>query len=171
MSKPRDFPNDLLNEMENFEFSIKEMGVDIPRPETGAKTIVIMTSNSEKNLPNAFLRRCVFYHIPFPDRNKLLEITKARMLTDENANYDEAILKAIDMFTAFREKSVNKKPATSEFLDWMNVLKNFGLLSGPLPGNYNSIADNQKFISSLNTLFKSKEDMERAAGSVLTKSS
>ena len=75
------------------------------------------------------------------------------------------------MFTAFREKSVNKKPATSEFLDWMNVLKNFGLLSGPLPGNYNSIADNQKFISSLNTLFKSKEDMERAAGSVLTKSS
>src|SRR5690606_30689569 len=63
---PRDFPNDLLNEMENFSFDIRELGLHVPRPPQKARTIVIMTSNSEQNLPNAFLRRCVFYHIPFP---------------------------------------------------------------------------------------------------------
>jgi MoxR-like ATPase len=63
---PRDFPNDLLFEIENTAFSINElMNKHIPRPESGAQIVVIMTSNFEKNLPDAFLRRCLFYHIPF----------------------------------------------------------------------------------------------------------
>lgn len=166
---PRDFPNDLLNEMENYEFSIREMGVDIPRPQTGAKTIVIMTSNSEKNLPNAFLRRCVYYHIPFPDRQKLLEITKARMVTNSDSSYDSSILQAIDLFNEFREKSVNKKPATSEFLDWINVLRQYDLLGKNRPGEYSNAGDMQKYLSSLNTLFKSKEDLERVSPGLASK--
>jgi MoxR-like ATPase len=159
---PRDFPNDLLNEVENTEFTIKEMGITIPPPNNNARLVVIMTSNSEKNLPNAFLRRCVFYNIPFPDEEKLMKITRARMVTNKDENYDKAITKAIDMFVEYRKTAVNKKPATSEFLDWINVLHKFGLLSDRL-GKYEDAQEKQKFRSSLNTLFKSKDDMERIA--------
>ncbi len=157
---PRDFPNDLLNEIENYEFDIKELNQTIRQPETKARIIIIMTSNSEKNLPNAFLRRCVFYHIPFPDREKLLNITRNRMVIG-NETYDRSINQAIDKFTEYRQQSVNKKPATSEFLDWMNVLKEFGLLGKEVLGNYSSPEDNRKYDSSLNVLFKSKEDIEK----------
>lgn len=157
---PRDFPNDLLNEIENYEFDIKELNQTIRQPETKARIIIIMTSNSEKNLPNAFLRRCVFYHIPFPDREKLLNITRNRMAIG-NETYDRSINQAIDKFTEYRQQSVNKKPATSEFLDWMNVLKEFGLLGKEVLGNYSSPEDNRKYDSSLNVLFKSKEDFEK----------
>lgn len=160
---PRDFPNDLLNEMENYSFSIRELGLQIPRPTTNARIIVIMTSNSEKNLPNAFLRRCVFYHIPFPKKDKLLEITKSRMRINDNS-YNESLEKAIDLFREYREEAVNKKPATSEFLDWVYVLKKFHLLNNGELGKYNGNQEKQKtnFLSSLNVLFKSKEDMSRA---------
>lgn len=159
---PRDFPNDLLNEMENYSFGIRELGLQIPRPKTNARIVVIMTSNSEKNLPNAFLRRCVFYHIPFPEKDKLLEITKSRMRIDDSS-YNTSLEKAIELFKKYREEAVNKKPATSEFLDWMYVLKKYNLLSNGALGEYNADQEQQRinFLSSLNVLFKSKEDMTR----------
>lgn len=157
---PRDFPNDLLNEMENYSFQIKELNLQINKAASDARIIVIMTSNSEKNLPNAFLRRCVYYHIPFPSNQKLLEITRARMQVGD-ASYDDSILKAIEKFSEFRRQAINKKPATSEFLDWMNVLRKFNLLNGKQLGQYQSPAETQQYQSSLNVLLKSREDMER----------
>ncbi len=156
---PRDFPNDLLNEIENYEFDIKELNQTIRKPDSDARIIIIMTSNSEKNLPNAFLRRCVFYHIPFPDKEKLMNITRKRMAIGD-ASYDRIIIQAIDKFNEYRQQSVNKKPATSEFLDWMNILKEFGLLNNGALGNYSSPGENRKYQSSLNVLFKSKEDID-----------
>lgn len=156
---PRDFPNDLLNEIENYEFDIKELNQTIRKPDSDARIIIIMTSNSEKNLPNAFLRRCVFYHIPFPDKEKLMNITRKRMAVGD-ASYDRIIIQAIDKFNEYRQQSVNKKPATSEFLDWMNILKEFGLLNNGALGNYSSPGETRKYQSSLNVLFKSKEDID-----------
>jgi MoxR-like ATPase len=124
---PRDFPNDLLNEMEHNEFYIKELNQVVRQRKNGARMVCILTSNSEKNLPNAFLRRCVFYHIPFPDSIKLKKIIRQRLSIDD-AKYDTALSKAIEKFEEFRKKAVNKKPATSELLDWLNILKDEGVL-------------------------------------------
>ena len=124
---PREFPNDLLNEMENYQFNIREINQQVQRADNECNIIVIMTSNSEKNLPNAFLRRCVFYHIDFPDKEKLLKIAKKR-LTINNSEYDDLIEKAIDEFNLIRSKTMNKKPSTSEFLDWINLLQFYKLL-------------------------------------------
>ena len=161
---PRDFPNDLLNEMENFSFDIRELGLQVPRPPQKARMIVIMTSNSEKNLPNAFLRRCVFYHIPFPDKPTLLEITKSRMkVPDTREVPDESYSRAIDQFITYRQQAISKKPATSEFLDWIHVLQKFGLLNNGELGNYSQEKDRTLYDASLSALFKSKEDMVRFA--------
>jgi MoxR-like ATPase len=159
---PRDFPNDLLHEMENYSFEIREMGLTVPRPQAEARIIVIMTSNSEKNLPNAFLRRCVFYHIPFPGKTTLLEITKARMKgTTGDAITDEVYGKAIDQFIEYRKLAISKKPATSEFLDWLHVLDKFGLLKNGNVGTYDTEEENDLYDASLSALFKSKEDITR----------
>ena len=157
---PRDFPNDLLNEMENFEFYIREINQSIRRAKNEARIVVIMTSNSEKNLPNAFLRRCVYYNIPFPDEAKLSLITRQR-LSIGNEDYDAAISKAIEQFLNYRNQAINKKPATSEFIDWIRVLKDYDLLNNDFsPSNKNSEA-RDKYRASLNVLFKSKEDLEK----------
>lgn len=151
---PREFPNDLLNEMENYRFDIKELNQSVTRCNSDCRILVIMTSNSEKNLPNAFLRRCVFYHIGFPNKPKLLEIAKKR-LTIGNNEYDTLIEKAIDEFNILRNRAMNKKPSTSEFLDWINLLKHYNLLneSSFAPGNTNPLYEATK-----STLIKNYED-------------
>jgi len=152
---PREFPNDLLNEMENYRFDIKEINQSVTRCNSDCRILVIMTSNSEKNLPNAFLRRCVFYHIGFPDKEKLLQIAKKR-LTIGNSEYDTVIGKAIDEFNNVRSRAMNKKPSTSEFLDWINLLQHYKLLneSSFAPGNTNPLYQAAK-----STLIKNYEDL------------
>ncbi|RYF86744.1 MAG: MoxR family ATPase [Chitinophagaceae bacterium] len=157
---PRDFPNDLLNEMENGTFDIREMNATIPKAENKARILVIMTSNSEKNLPNAFLRRCVYYNIPFPDEKKLALIVTQR-LTNGNEQYDAAIESAIKKFQDYRTQSVNKKPATSEFLEWINVLKHYDILTPEVFNPVGSSEKTEKYKASLHVLFKHKEDLEK----------
>jgi MoxR-like ATPase len=154
---PREFPNDLLNEIENYEFELKELNQTVSRGNNLSRILVILTSNSEKNLPNAFLRRCIFYHIEFPDKLKLLDIAKKR-LTIDNETYDPLILKAIDQFNLLRGQAINKKPSTSEFLDWLNVLKDYGLLdTGVKEADQISAAF---FESSKSVLIKNAEDLQ-----------
>lgn len=153
---PREFPNDLLNEMENYQFDIKEINQPVARAANDCNMIVIMTSNSEKNLPNAFLRRCVFYHIDFPDKPKLLKIAKKR-LTINNGEYDTLIEKAIDEFNSIRSRAMNKKPSTSEFLDWINLLQFYKLLKNDsfAPGNADPV-----YAATKNTLIKNYDDLQ-----------
>jgi MoxR-like ATPase len=153
---PREFPNDLLNEMENYQFDIKEINQSVCRASNDSNIVVIMTSNSEKNLPNAFLRRCVFYHINFPDKEKLLKIAKKR-LTINNTQYDDLIEKAIDEFNNIRSRAMNKKPSTSEFLDWINLLQHYKLLKNDsfLPDNKDPVYEATK-----STLIKSYDDQQ-----------
>jgi MoxR-like ATPase len=151
---PREFPNDLLNEMETYRFDIKEINQSVSRCSSDCRILVIMTSNSEKNLPNAFLRRCVFYHIGFPDKAKLLLIAKKRLMI-ENGEYDALLEKAIDEFNIIRNRTMNKKPSTSEFLDWVNLLKYYNLLNNNsfAPGNKDPLYEATK-----STLIKNYED-------------
>ena len=78
-----------------------------------------MTSNSEKNLPDAFLRRCIFYHIPFPDETKLLNIALSHLGT-ESPYADERLIKT---FLEIRNLLPKKKPATAELIAWLKMLE------------------------------------------------
>lgn len=119
---PRDFTNDILMEIDKFSFSIKEQNNHRIDMDTNQQIAVIMTSNSEKNLPDAFLRRCVFYHIPFPSDDILLKIVKSQL--GEGSKYtDQTLDSLIDLFNEIRENSVRKKPATAELLAWVRILE------------------------------------------------
>ena len=153
---PREFPNDLLNEMENYQFTIRELNKVVRRAQNDTRIVVILTSNSEKNLPNAFLRRCVFYHIDFPDKSKLMEIARKRLTIDDPV-YNQAIENAIDRFNEIRQKAMNKKPSTSEFRDWINLLRAHDLLK---PGPFTAESAGPMMDASLGVLIKNVDDQK-----------
>lgn len=111
-----EFPNDLLWELDKMEFYINETKETI---KTKHRPIVIITSNAEKELPDAFLRRCLFHYIEFPDQEKMAEIIKVHF-GDIDRKLQE---KALDAFYEIRKMdSIQKKPSTSELLDWIQAL-------------------------------------------------
>ena len=122
---PRDFPNDLLNEIDRKYFKIPELRNDVVRASEEFEPVLVITSNSEKNLPAAFLRRCVYYHIPFPE-GRLEQIVSARL--PEFVPGESPLLKdAIGFFTYLRGvAAVEKAPATAELLDWLLYLTQRG---------------------------------------------
>ncbi|MEL6923629.1 MAG: MoxR family ATPase, partial [Bacteroidota bacterium] len=120
-----DFPNDLLNELDKSEFTIRETGETVV---SKTKPIVVITSNGEKPLPDAFLRRCVFHRIKPLDEDILKGIVRNRYYKEGSA--DETLIKeAVEQFVAIRkylgdnEMSVGKNVSTSELLDWFEALK------------------------------------------------
>lgn len=116
-----EFPNDLLWELDKMEFYIHETKETIRAKE---RPIVIITSNAEKELPDAFLRRCIFHYITFPDREQMTEIVNTHF-----ENLEENVLKnALDTFYWIRSvKDVRKKPSTSELIDWIRALMISGI--------------------------------------------
>jgi MoxR-like ATPase len=123
---PRDFPNDLLNELDgDFAFKIPELSNMLFSADKKLKPIVIITSNSEKNLPEPFLRRCVYYHIPFPeDQTTLLNIVK-QQLAGRGHFSDEDVQVLIEEFLLIRgiaEQRGSKVPSTAEFISWVSLL-------------------------------------------------
>ncbi|MDD3168257.1 MAG: MoxR family ATPase [Eubacteriales bacterium] len=115
-----EFPNDLLWELDKMEFYINETKETI---RTKHRPIVIITSNAEKELPDAFLRRCIFHYIEFPTAEKMEEIVKVHYGEIEN----KLLTQAMEAFYWIREmKEIQKKPSTSELLDWLQAL----MLSG-----------------------------------------
>ncbi|MCP4104999.1 MAG: MoxR family ATPase [Desulfobacteraceae bacterium] len=112
---PRDFPNDLLHELDQMEFTIIETGQKISTPQN-FRPIVFITSNSERRLPEPFLRRCVYHHIVFDDRIVQQAIETRR---DEFKNLSDGFLElAVKRFLALRDRNLRKTPATSELLVW-----------------------------------------------------
>ncbi len=111
-----EFPNDLLWELDVMSFSIPETGETI---ETKQRPIVIITSNAEKELPDAFLRRCIFHYIDFPDQEMMEEIVYTHYPDLKKRLLDEALR----AFYWLRSVSgLQKKPSTSELLDWVQAL-------------------------------------------------
>ena len=111
-----EFPNDLLQELDRMEFHVYETGQTITARH---RPIVIITSNNEKELPDAFLRRCFFHYIRFPDPQTLRQI-----IAVHHPNIKEALLTAaLTQFYELRETpGLKKKPSTSEVLDWLKLL-------------------------------------------------
>lgn len=140
---PRDFPNDVLFEFEEMKFRIEEAtlkdlkswreqeglslsfdkeGFIQPSTEKYTKPILILTSNSEKNLPDAFLRRCAYYHIPFPDQDRLVKIVRSKSVLRPEVS-DKLLRDLIKHFEEIRNLNLKKKPATAELLAWVRKLQ------------------------------------------------
>ena len=118
-----EFPNDLLHELDRMRFRILETGEEITARE---RPVVILTSNNEKELPDAFLRRCVFHFIDFPDLALMRRIVAVHHPTLEA----KLVEQAIDIFYELRNMTrLRKRPSTSELVDWLAVLKASGLES------------------------------------------
>lgn len=150
---PREFPNDLLNELESMAFTVKETGITF-QSAADLRPILVITSNSEKPLPDPFLRRCVFYHIPFPDPSRLREIVEIRLGHDFALSSDK-LDAALAHFLALRSLSLRKPPATAEFLAWVQVLARLDLdVRHPVGSQREALH------FSYSVLAKSREDLE-----------
>ncbi|MHA6317497.1 AAA family ATPase [Altererythrobacter sp. CAU 1778] len=113
-----EFPNDLLQELDRMSFDVYETHETITAAE---RPIVIITSNNEKELPDAFLRRCFFHYIKFPDRETMQSIIDVHYPNIQKT----LVTKAMDIFYELREvPGLKKKPSTSELLDWLKLLLN-----------------------------------------------
>ena len=113
-----EFPNDLLQELDRMSFDVYETGERITAQE---RPIVVITSNNEKELPDAFLRRCFFHYIKFPDRETMQAIIDVHFPGIQKV----LVSKALEIFYEVREvPGLKKKPSTSELLDWLKLLLN-----------------------------------------------
>ena len=113
-----EFPNDLLQELDRMSFDVYETGERIAAKE---RPIVVITSNNEKELPDAFLRRCFFHYIKFPDRETMQEIIDVHVPGIQKT----LVKKAMEVFYEVRDvPGLKKKPSTSELLDWLKLLLN-----------------------------------------------
>ncbi|WP_411818189.1 AAA family ATPase [Hyphococcus sp. DH-69] len=144
-----EFPNDLLQELDRMEFFVYETNETIRAKQ---RPIVIITSNNEKELPDAFLRRCFFHYINFPDADTMADIVevhfpgiKKRLVAD-----------AMKVFYEMREvPGLKKKPSTSELLDWLKLL-----MAEDLPGDILRDRDTRKAIPPLHgALLKNEQDV------------
>ena len=129
-----EFPNDLLWELDQMEFYIPETKATV---KARTRPVVIITSNAEKELPDAFLRRCIFHYIAFPEAPLMEEIVRVHFPEAEKNLIDQAMIS----FYALREiQNLQKKPSTSELLDWLEALTLSGISAEalkdrlPLPG-------------------------------------
>jgi MoxR-like ATPase len=124
-----EFPNDLLNELDRMRFHVDETGEEVTARH---RPVVILTSNAEKELPDAFLRRCFFHFIDFPSPELM-----RRIVAVHHPDLDEALVEqALEVFFALRDmKRLRKRPSTSELVDWVAVLKRAGLSTVALDKN------------------------------------
>ena len=138
-----EFPNDLLWELDQMEFYIHETKRTVKAKQ---RPIVIITSNAEKELPDAFLRRCIFHYIDFPDETLMEDIVKVHF-----PNVEENLLKeAMKVFYEIRSfRDIRKKPSTSELIDWINALQIGGIS-----------AERLKDLPFVGVIVKKDEDLE-----------
>src|SRR6185369_7114573 len=144
-----EFPNDLLRELDRMEFHVYETQQTIAARH---RPLVVITSNNEKELPDAFLRRCFFHYIRFPDRE-----TMARIVDVHFPRLKKALLQeALEVFFDLREvPGLKKKPSTSEFLDWLKLL-----LAEDIPPEALKSSDKKVLIPPLHgALLKNEQDV------------
>jgi MoxR-like ATPase len=139
-----EFPNDLLHELDRMRFVVAETGDEIV---AHARPVVVITSNNEKELPDAFLRRCVFHFITFPDKERMKSIVRVHHPSVDDALVDQAIT----AFYGVRESQrLRKRPSTSELVDWITVLAREGVGTERL----------RRDLPFLGVLLKKEQDLE-----------
>ena len=139
-----EFPNDLLHELDTMEFSVVETG-DVHKAKR--RPVVIITSNAEKELPDAFLRRCIFHYIQFPDQTLMADIVRVH-----HPEIGKKLLtQCMEKFYWLREmQGLRKRPSTSELIDWIGAL-----IAAGIPAD--KLAKQMPF---LGALIKKPEDLE-----------
>ena len=143
-----EFPNDLLWELDQMEFYIHETKRTVKAKH---RPIVIITSNAEKELPDAFLRRCIFHYIDFPDQTLMEEIVRTHYPDVE----DKLLKDAMEAFYWIRSmKDIRKKPSTSELIDWINALQIGGIPTDKLRAE----------LPFIGVVVKKDEDLETVKG-------
>ena len=145
-----EFPNDLLLELDKMEFFVYETGETVKAKQ---RPIVIITSNNEKELPDAFLRRCFFHYIQFPDRDTMQEIVDVH-----HPNIKQDLVKeALEIFFDVRKvPGLKKKPSTSELIDWLKLL-----MADDIPEEILTNRDTSKAIPPLyGALVKNEQDVQ-----------
>ena len=144
-----EFPNDLLVELDRMEFFVYETGETI---KAKRRPIIIITSNNEKELPDAFLRRCFFHFINFPDRNTMREIVDVHYPDIANTLVQEAMEVFFDVRSI---PGLKKKPSTSELIDWLKLL-----MADDIPDEILKNRDHSKAIPPLyGALLKNEQDV------------
>ncbi len=139
-----EFPNDILREIDEMQFTVMETGDEVTAAQ---RPIVLITSNNERELPDAFLRRCVFHFIEFPDPALMRQIVDVHHPHLDNELLDQVLLK----FYWLREQSeLRKKPSTSELIDWISVLLKSGVSQEQI----------EQQIPFLGSLLKNEQDTE-----------
>ena len=139
-----EFPNDLLRELDEMRFTVSETSDEVVAKQ---RPVVIITSNNEKELPDAFLRRCVFHFIEFPDKQLMKQIIAVHHPHLKEQLLDQVLIK----FYWLREQSeLRKKPSTSELIDWIAALQRSGM----------SADDIELHIPFLGALLKNEKDHE-----------
>jgi MoxR-like ATPase len=144
-----EFPNDLLLELDRMEFYVYETHETI---QAKLRPVVIITSNNEKELPDAFLRRCFFHYIRFPDKETMKQIVNVHY-----PDLHEGLLKeALEVFFQFREvQGLKKKPSTSELIDWIKLL-----MAENIPAEYLANLDLSKELPPLyGAMLKNEQDI------------
>jgi MoxR-like ATPase len=139
-----EFPNDLLLELDAMRFRVDETGREVSARE---RPVVVITSNNEKELPDAFLRRCVFHYIEFPSRDLMAQIVKVH-----HPDLSDRVLdQMLEVFFNLRSTPrLRKRPSTSELIDWILALRKAGVDLGRVGGG----------IPFLGTLLKTEQDVE-----------
>ena len=139
-----EFPNDLLWELDRMEFHIPETGRTVTAKH---RPVVIITSNAEKELPDAFLRRCVFHYIEFPDKELMAQIVRVHFPDLD----DKLLTQVLEAFYKIRQlPQIKKKPSTSEIIDWLQALVHGGVAPKRVV----------KEVPYLGVLLKKNEDMD-----------
>ncbi len=145
-----EFPNDLLQELDKMEFFVYETG-EMVKAKT--RPIVVITSNNEKELPDAFLRRCFFHYIQFPDRETMQEIVDVHYPKIK----EDLVKEALEIFFDVRKvPGLKKKPSTSELIDWLKLL-----MADDIPEEILTNRDTTKAIPPLyGALVKNEQDVQ-----------
>ena len=116
-----EFPNDLLHELDRMSFVVDETGDTVAAKQ---RPIVVITSNNEKELPDAFLRRCVFHYIAFPDEEMMRQIVRVHHPDVEDKLLSTALVR---FYWLRKQPDVRKRPSTSELIDWIGALRRAGI--------------------------------------------
>lgn len=150
---PRDFPNDLLYILEELRFEVPEIH-KVYQADSSKRPIIIITSNSEKSLPDAFMRRVVFHHIAFPEETQLLQILSEKT---EQINAKD-LQRIVSHFFKIRRLNLNKKPSTAELIYWALLLQRIKFPIEKLGGAL-SAGQRALLMSSYAVLSKNKDDL------------
>ncbi len=149
----RDLPNDILNEIEHMRFTVKESRQEFSA-KPSHKPVLLFTSNQERDLPDAFRRRCVFFHIRFEDLD-LMKIVRSR-LGAQVSSHEQLVQAALRHFLSIRKMALDKAPAAAELINWMRYLVQEGV-----EVDSQQAKTRQLLAASYSLLAKSDEDLKK----------